>query len=162
MTTPKNEWRTPREVFEWAQTLTGRFTDDGACNAGNALAPPLWERPGFKLGDSLSSPWPDDAVIWLNPPYGRGEADPFIEAALTCNSLVAMLIMSPNGEDRFEQLFPRAHEIHIVGRIGFLGFDAKPVSGNTRGSSLFLINPPFGTGQRSFVLREEIYGRKVA
>jgi hypothetical protein len=73
-----------------------------------------------------------------------------------------MLIMSPNGEDRFEQLFPRAHEIHIVGRIGFLGFDGKPVSSNTRGSSLFLINPPFGAGQRSFVLREDIYGRNAA
>lgn len=162
MTTPKNEWRTPIEVFEWAQALTGQFTDDAACRLHNALAKPLWQRPGFGLGDSLSGRWPDDAVIWCNPPYGRGEADPFIEAALACKSLVAMLIMSPNGEDRFEQLFPRAHEIHIVGRIGFLGFDGKPVSGNTRGSSLFLINPPFGAGQRSFVLREEIYGRKAA
>lgn len=162
--TPKNEWRTPPEVVRWAERLVGQpFDLDAACTEENCVAlAPLWKRPGFAYGNSLSAPWPDGGVIWCNPPYGRGEADPFIEAALACKSLVAMLIMSPNGEDRFEQLFPRAHEIHIVGRIGFLGFDGKPVSGNTRGSSLFLINPPFGAGQRSFVLREEIYGRKAA
>lgn len=161
--TPKNEWRTPPEVVAWASSIIGQpFDFDAACTIHNAIAYPLWRRSDFKGGDALSAPWPDNSFIWCNPPYGRGKADPFIEKALACKSLVAMLIMSPNGEDRFEQLFPRAHEIHIVGRIGFLGFDGKPVSGNTRGSSLFLINPPFGAGQRSFVLREDIYGRKAA
>lgn len=161
--TPKDDWRTPTPVFHWArERVGGAFDYDAACTLENSLATPLWtpSAGGFKAHDSLSAPWPNDMVIWCNPPYSK--IDPWIDAALACKSTVAMLIMSPNGEERFARLLPRAHEIHIVGRIGFLDRNGKPVNGNTRGSSLFVINPPFGASQRTWVSREEIYGSKAA
>lgn len=158
---PKDEWRTPAQILSWAITKAGYFHFDAACDANNAVATPLWRHSSnFESGNSLSAKWPGNRVIWCNPPYSK--IDPWVDAALNCNSTVAMLIMSPNGEERFARLLPRAHEIHIVGRIGFLDGNGKPVNGNTRGSSLFLINPPFGAGQRTWVSREEIYGSKAA
>lgn len=160
--TSRDSWRTPPEVVDWAAGLVGgQFDADAACTLANSIAEPLWHpQLGFTKQDSLSAPWPDDLVVYANPPYSN--IDPWVDAALACKSLVAMLIMSPNGEERFARLIPRSHEIHIVGRIAFLGADGKPAKCNTRGSSLFLINNRYGLGQRSFVTRDEIYGRKAA
>lgn len=155
----KDEWRTPPEVFNWARGLVDEIYWDAACTADNALATPLWRQGRFKEGDSLSASWPDNTTIWCNPPYSN--IDPWIDAALDCQSVVAMLIMSPNGEERFARLIPRAHEIHIVGRLAFISGNGKPVAGNTRGSSLFLINARWGAGQRSIVTRDEVMGRTV-
>lgn len=160
--TSRDSWRTPPEVVDWAKgVIGGGFDFDAACTHRNKVAEPLWNCGlDFTPGDSLSHRWPNHVSIWANVPYSR--IDPWVDAALACKSLVAMLIMSPNGEERFARLIPRSHEIHIVGRIAFLDADGKPAKGNTRGSSLFLINAPFGLGQRSFVTRDEIYGSKAA
>lgn len=155
MDTSRDAWRTPAQVFDWAESLVGGFTYDAACTEDNCLQRPLWLREGFAEGDSLSAPWPDNCAIYCNPPYSKIE--PWVDAALACKSVVAMLIMSPNGEERYARLIPRAHEIHIVGRIAFIGPDDKPVNGNTRGSSLFLINT-YGAGSRSIVSRDEVMG----
>lgn len=167
----KDDWRTPLELFDWAEQVAGGFNYDAACTEENMLTRALWMRDGFKEGDSLSARWPDNCRIWCNPPYS--DIDPWIDRALECDSLVAMLIMSPNGEARFGRLLPRAHEIAIVGwqdengrdrsgRVGFLGGDGTPVHGNTRGSSLFLINPTYGAGQRSFVTLDEVFQKARA
>lgn len=160
----RDSWRTPPEVFRWASGLIGGFDYDAACTSLNCLAPPLWERAGFRAGDSTSHKWPDGARIWLNPPYSN--PDPLLRKALACSSITCALIMSPNGEARFEALMKQSHEIAIVGwrdgfrdcsgRISFIGPNGKPVSGNTRGSSLFIINAPEGRGQRSFIRLEEV------
>ena len=152
----RDTWTTPHPLYQWAQSVAGgAFDYDAACDVDNALATPLWSRPGFTIRDSLSHRWPDGCRIFCNPPYSN--IDPWVEAALDCHSLVALLIMSPNGEERFHKLIPRALEYTVVGRIGFLGPDGKPVNGNTRGSSLFLVNSGQLNGQRVVVRRDEIY-----
>lgn len=167
MSNDRDSWRTPPELYDWAERLVGGFQYDAACTKANALSAPLWERTGFKSGDSLSHAWPDGSTIWMNPPYS--DIDPWLDRALECTSLVAMLIMSPNGESRFGRLLPRAHEINIVGftddrgrersgRVSFIGPDGKPVNNNTRGSSLFLINNANGLGQRTFVTLDKVMG----
>lgn len=161
----RDSWRTPPEVFEWASGLVGGFDFDAACTMDNALSYCLWSSGAFTDSDSLSARWPDGAKIWCNPPYSN--IDPWIDAALACKSLVAMLILSPNGEARFDRLLKASHEIAITGyvdekgrdrsgRIAFIDEDGRAVNGNTRGSSLFLINPPYGAGQRSFVTIEQV------
>lgn len=64
-----------------------------------------------------------------------------------------MLVPSPNGESYYDRLIANSHEIHIVGRIAFIGADGKPKSGNSRGSSLFIIGG-YGKGSRSFAHRD--------
>lgn len=169
----KNEWRTPPEVFAWASRIIGVFDYDTACTSLNALAPPIWATtwkpitPAF--GDALSIEW--SGVCFCNPPYDDTPA--WIDKAIKSEAITALFIPSPNGEACYERLIPRSHEIHIVGRVGFIagasytikGKDGKPdkhikagqvVSGNTRGSSLFIING-YGQGSRSFVERDYIY-----
>jgi phage N-6-adenine-methyltransferase len=152
----RDTWTTPLSVYRWAQHVAGgAFDYDAACDSNNALATPLWSRPEFTPGDSLSHRWPDGCRIFCNPPYS--DIDPWVAYALGCASLTAMLIMSPNGEERFFDLIPNAFEFTLVGRIGFLGANGKPINGNTRGSSLFLINAGQYNGQRRIIRRSTIF-----
>lgn len=147
----KNEWRTPLPVFEWARSLLGGIDFDTACTKENALAMPIY------VGvdpDALAVEW--HGRCWCNPPYDFIE--PWVTEAIGSSAITAMLIPTPNGEDRYGALFEHSHEISIVGRLAFIGADGKPVSGNTRGSSLFIING-YGQGSRSFITREEIFKR---
>ena len=166
----KNEWRTPPEIFAWASRLIGVFDYDTACTKQNALAMRITDGH-----DALIVPW--SGVLWCNPPYDH--ISPWVEKALNSDAITAMLIPSPNGEDRYGDLFRRSHEISVIGRLAFLaggdfvipGKPAKngknampdkyikegePVSGNTRGSSLFIING-YGQGSRSVITRDEIW-----
>lgn len=60
-----NDWITPRHILE----ALGPFDlDPCACD------PQPW--PTAKVmwtvdDDGLSRPWPEDAFVWLNPPYGK-------------------------------------------------------------------------------------------
>lgn len=151
MESERDEWRTPPWLFKYARVvLLGASDDvvyDAACNRTNALASPVHKR----WGDALSVPW--HGKVWCNPPYSN--IPPWIEAAFKCDGPVVMLIPSPNGESYYPPLLEKAHEIHIVGRVGFINRHGQQVNGNPRGSSLFIINNG-GTGTRTFMQREAI------
>lgn len=165
----KDEFRTPPEVVLWGRKIYGRFDFDTACTERNAVATMI---AGPYGGDALLPHW--HGVCWCNPPYSNIE--PWIEKAISSVTAVTlMLIPSPNGEDRYAELFSRSHEINIVGRLSFLAggdyvikgkngrpdrfvYEGEPQSGNTRGSSLFIING-YGQGSRSFITRDEIFAR---
>lgn len=156
----KNEWRTPPEVFAWASLLLGGIDFDTACTPANSLALPVWVRDPLELGDergsacALRAEW--SGRCWCNPPYD--DIQPWISKAIHSEAITAMLIPSPNGEARYGSLINYAHEISIIGRLAFLKPDGTPVIGNTRGSSLFIING-YGQGSRSFVTREQIWAQ---
>lgn len=175
----KNEFRTPPAIFEWGRSLIGGIDFDTACRVNNWLARPVWNArlPQNLLDtrmtdDALSVEW--IGRCWCNPPYD--DIEPWIEHAIACkDAITAMLIPSPNGEDRYDLLASHAHEIGIIGRLAFLAGgdyvikgkngkpdrhvkEGEPQSGNTRGSSLFIING-YGQGSRSFITRDEIFAR---
>jgi phage N-6-adenine-methyltransferase len=79
----KDEWRTPRWLFE---TLDGifHFTVDAAANAENALVPRYWDQGQ----DALQQDWSQETV-WCNPPYSRPA--PFLKKASTAR-LAAVLL----------------------------------------------------------------------
>lgn len=145
----KNEWRTPPQVFNFADRILGGIDYDTACREENALATAVYL--GRADDDALAAHW--HGRCWCNPPYDN--IDPWIEKAIASHAITAMLIPSPNGEARYSTLMQHAHEIVIVGRLALLKPDGKPVSGNTRGSSLFIING-YAQGSRSFVERDWI------
>jgi len=150
--TPENErdtWRTPKYIFDYAQKTVGRFDFDTACSYENSLASPVWN--GFVHEDALLVSW--KGVLWCNPPYSN--ITPWIEKAIESDAITVMLIPSPNGESYYKNLIENSHEIAIQGRISFIGADGKPKNGNTRGSSLFIVNG-YAKGSRSIVLRDSI------
>lgn len=149
----KDEWRTPIEVFRFAESVVGRMQYDSACTRENALALPI-----YLDGDAFSCEWV--RTVWCNPPYSNIE--PWIDKAIESEkAITAMLIPSPNGEGRYKKLIAHSHEIAIAGRLAFINpLTGKPVSGNTRGSSLFIVNG-YAAGSRSVVERDWIM-RKFA
>lgn len=149
----KNEWRTPPEVFAWASSLLGGINFDTACNDYNALARPVWSAHGSR--DALQVHW--SGRLFCNCPYDNIDAWASYSISMS-RAITALLIPSPNGEARYAELCAKAHEIQIIGRLAFLKPDGTPVSGNTRGSSLFIING-YGQGSRSFITRDEIFAR---
>lgn len=156
----RDSWRTPPWLFAYAESLIGKIGLDAACSAGNALAKPLWDACDtvddvWIEEDSLhpAAIWPCKAKIWINPPYS--DIKPWVRKAIDSGALCVLLIPSPNGEAIYQELIPVAHEIHIAGRIAFIGADGKPKNGNTRGSSLFIVNG-YSRGTRTVINRDEV------
>ena len=145
----RDTWRTPKYVFDYAKSLVGDVDYDTACDRSNALAEPVFHF--FDSDDALSVKWL--GVCWCNPPYSN--ITPWIEKAIASDAITVMLIPSPNGESYYGELIKNSHEIAIQGRISFIGADGKPKNGNTRGSSLFIING-YAKGSRSIVNRDDM------
>ena len=145
----RDTWRTPKYVFGYAANLIGGIDFDTACDMDNYLSTPIFYGKG--TSDALSVEWTNRC--WCNPPYSN--ITPWIEKAIASDAITVMLIPSPNGESYYRELIKNSHEIAILGRISFIGADGKPKNGNTRGSSLFIING-YAKGSRSIVNRDDI------
>ena len=145
----RDTWRTPQYVFDYAGKLIGGFDFDTACDWVNKLSEPVWN--GFIAEDALAVKW--RGKCWCNPPYSN--ISPWIEKAIASDAITVMLIPSPNGESYYGELIKNSHEIAIQGRISFIGADGKPKNGNTRGSSLFIVNG-YAKGSRSIVNRGDM------
>lgn len=168
--TPKedrDEWRTPPWLFEW---LDDRFDFhiDLAATRENTRCSQFYA----KEHDALSIKWHiiDNATKgFCNPPYSN--IDPWLDKAIheqRHGFLTVMVFPSPNGEDRFGQVFSHASEIiDIVGRVHFLRPDGTECKQNTRGTSVYIFDPTrIGAAcQRWWVRRDQLiqhYGGKAA
>ncbi len=71
-----NEWQTPTDIIESARTVMGSIDCDPASNddAQKSVKAGVYYT---KENSGLDYWWKGN--VWLNPPYGRGEAGPFIE-----------------------------------------------------------------------------------
>lgn len=158
-------WRTPRWLFSW---LNERFAFDVdlAADENNALCAYFCTEES----DALAQPW---HRVWLrgflNCPYSN--VDPWLDKAIyeqRRGFMTVMVFPSPNGEDRFGQVFSHASEIiDIVGRVHFLRPDGTECKQNTRGTSIYIFDPArMGAAcQRWWVSRNELikrYGSEAA
>ena len=157
----RDSWRTPPWLFAWLDERF-EFDVDLAADDDNALCGMHYTQET----DGLSQPWYVPGIAhrgFLNPPYS--DIDPWVEKLIVekaAGFLTVMICPSPNGEDRFAQVFRHATEIiDIVGRIAFLKPDGTPVSGNTRGTSVYIFDPARmgATCQRWWVSRDELIKR---
>lgn len=158
-TTPEPErdsWRTPIKVFAWLDRIY-RFNYDTACTTENALARPVWR--GSDNRDALSSEW--IGVLFCNPPYSQ--IGPWVDKAIQSaesGATVVMLIPSPNGESYHAKALRHAKRLILInGRLSFINSDGKPVSGNNRGSCLYVFapGPDQGCAHLSVIDRSEMY-----
>lgn len=154
-TTPvvdRDQFKTPQFLFSFAKKIIGGIDWDTACTRANMLAPPVWHLQGDDGGDALIVEW--QGRCWCNPPYS--DIKTWANKAISSkDAITAFLIPSPNGESYYDKLIAHSHEIHIVGRIAFIGADGKPKNGNNRGSSLFIVNG-YAPGSRSVVYRDDL------
>ena len=161
-TTPEPErdgWRTPQKVFEWLDRIY-RFDYDTACTSENALATPIWSEIGAGISqDALAVPW--FGTCFCNPPYSQ--IGPWVDKAINeaeRGSTVVMLIPSPNGEAYHAKALRHAKRLILInGRLAFINADGKPVSGNSRGSCVYVFapGPDQGCAHLSTIDRSEMY-----
>jgi phage N-6-adenine-methyltransferase len=158
-TTPEPErdgWRTPKPIIDWLNRIY-QFDYDTACTDENALTAKIWR--GRADGDALSCEW--IGVLYCNPPYS--DVTPWVEKAISSaerGATVVMLIPSPNGEAYHAKALRHAKRLILInGRIAFINADGKPVSGNSRGSCIYVFapGPDQGCAHLSVIDRDEMY-----
>lgn len=124
----KNEWGTPRALFD---KLNARyhFTIDAAANAENALLTRYWG-PGSPLGeDALAQDWQGERV-WLNPPYQYIRQFVAKAAAERLKGAFVVMLITSRTDTRWwhdhisasdgEAFQPGVHVQFVKGRIKFV------------------------------------------
>lgn len=147
-------WQTPRFIFDY---YNRRFDlrMDVASSEENKLC-------------DLNLTIEDDALIcnwstwgnWCNPPYS--DIMPWAEKAvkeMERGCLTVMLIPADTSVKWFKKAFENCSECHFIsGRLAFINAETqKPVSGNNKGSVVFVFNPksPFKS-QVELIDREDM------
>lgn len=152
----KDEWRTPRWLFEWLDERFG-FEIDLAASDEDMLCYSRFT----KDDDALRSIWRANGKVgFVNPPYS--DIDPWLVKAVEearKGFTTVFLIPAPNGEDRYgDHVFGVATEVvWITGRIAFIDSTGRPVGGNTRGSCV-VVYEAFNLGDTRYrhVRRDDI------
>jgi hypothetical protein len=149
----KNSTRTPPDLFGKYNEIW-KFTLDAAADHTNALCdqyatamglftksafpglPPIetmvFDRPIARDGVDLARKWRiDDGPVWINPPYGLGQIEPFIDAWGTAYMRYGvrsvMLLPARTGNAWYKLWVPRAREVEFIGRVGFLDHEGRPI-----------------------------------
>lgn len=148
-----DEWRTPRDLFE---RLDREFDLewDAACDSQNCL--PM--NGCFEHGDdSLKLNWSEHAhSIWLNPPYSRGNIEPFMEKAaeqfqLGCH-IVCLIRMDPSTQWFQEYVDGVATEIRMLSRR--VRFQGAPSAYNFP-CCVVIYDPEFGPHKNPIAIRTD-------
>jgi len=139
-------WRTPEFIVEHYRKRFN-FDCDVAASFENAICP--HEHFGEQFNGEFHDALADDAVWglvnWCNPPYS--EIMPWVCQTLTQASVYScktvMLIPADTSVKWFKVAFDNCTECHFIsGRLSFINAETgKPVSGNNKGSVVFIFDP---------------------
>lgn len=160
----RDEWRTPRWLFEWAVWRWGPFDIDLAASERNALCATYLTRELDALSPECC--WHARARLgWCNPPYS--DVRPWIERAIAEAEVYGFastwLIPAFRGDVYHAELTQRyATEIVLIApRVAFLRPDGQAKAGNLGGSMFVHFNgrgaPP---NHRAPITIETIRGKK--
>ncbi|QZI90837.1 hypothetical protein MYOV066v1_p0059 [Vibrio phage PS15B.3] len=166
-------WQTPQALFDYYDKRFG-FTLDLAASEDNKLCSQFIG----KDEDALSRDVVDEKIyrfnnadyenqgmaIWCNPPYS--DIMPWVNQCVNISNdhrvPVVMLIPADTSVKWFKAAFKNCSECHFIsGRISFINAETqKPVSGNNKGSVVFVFDPnsPFKS-QVCLLERDEIMGK---
>ena len=132
MVTPKNDWQTPKELFDLLDAEFG-FWIDAACTPESRMC--IY---GYtKELDAMKQNWYDDAVkfsdgweypaIFLNPPYSGGMINHFMAKALeeSCKGAVVVCLVPVQSDAAWwHDYVMSASEIRFIrGRVKYVGYD---------------------------------------
>lgn len=149
-------WQTPKALFDYYDKRFA-FKMDVAASKDNSLCESFIN----EQMDALSCYW--STSNWLNPPYS--DISPWIKKTIgemERGCLTVMLIPADTSVKWFKLAFNNCSECHFIsGRISFINAETqKPVSGNNKGSVVFIFDPksPFKS-QVCLLDRDEVMGK---
>lgn len=145
-------WRTPKEVFEFYDRRFA-FNIDMAASKDNHLCDyyitqeddALLHSTFDETLDQVGADQHLDGVVWCNPPYSK--LMPWVamvaEYTETYRVPIVMLLPADTSVKWFKYAFEYCTECHFIsGRISFINEETgKPVSGNNKGSVVFVFDP---------------------
>lgn len=121
-----DEWRTPPDLFAKIQAEFS-LDWDAACTSHNCIT----MNGCFEHGDnSLALDWSKYSKnIWLNPPYSRGNIEPFMEKAWkeskNCEYVVCLVRFDPSTKWFQQYVHNKADEVLMLKRrVKFIGAPA--------------------------------------
>jgi phage N-6-adenine-methyltransferase len=149
-------WQTPQALFNHYHRRF-HFNMDVAASSKNKLCDMYFSEED----NALDCAWWN--VNWCNPPYS--DIMPWVNKAIEemdDGCLTVMLIPADTSVKWFKAAFENCSECHFIsGRISFINAETqKPVSGNNKGSVVFIFDPesPFKS-QVCLLERDEIMGK---
>jgi phage N-6-adenine-methyltransferase len=94
----KDDWRTPRDLFDRLHALYG-FTIDGAASGENHLLQRWWG-PGGEVENALLANWTNE-VVFCNPPYT--DTKHFVEKAAVARKYggTSVLLIASRTDNRW-------------------------------------------------------------
>lgn len=146
-----DDWRTPPRMFEDLQNYFcdgGRFRMDLAADEHNALCEDFFD----KSIDALRCDWPDDGVLFANPPFGRRTTKMWAESFCSKRKDVVAIMPDNISTSWFHDFAVNQCLIHFVrGRVAFLNNEGVRMGGNTTGSIILRYGPSIDPGVSSHV-----------
>ena len=132
-------WQTPRYIFNHYNERF-KFTTDVAASKENNLCFSYIDEGSDAL--DYETPW--GHVNWCNPPYS--DIGPWVSRAsaeMLQGRTTVMLIPADTSVKWFKVAFKSCTECHFIsGRLAFINAETKkPVSGNNKGSVVFIFDP---------------------
>lgn len=134
-------WRTPKAVFEYYNKRFN-FEWDLAASDENALCEKYFTAENSAFNCDQSSFY---GAVFCNNPYSN--ITPWvmlcIDISQKSNVPVVMLIPADTSVKWFKLAFENCTECHFIsGRLSFINAETqKPVSGNNKGSVVFIFDP---------------------
>lgn len=131
-------WETPKFVFDYYNKRFDLRMDVAASDENK-----LCEHWLTESDDALNSSW-SVWGNWCNPPYSK--ILPWVEKAISemkQGKLTVMLIPADTSVQWFKLAYENCTECHFIsGRLAFINAETKkPVSGNNKGSVVFIFDP---------------------
>ncbi|AUR96350.1 DNA N-6-adenine-methyltransferase [Vibrio phage 1.223.O._10N.261.48.A9] len=164
-------WQTPKALFDYYDKRFG-FNLDMAASHKNHLCNYYLTEEEDALShstmdgvlDVIGENTGENGVVFCNPPYS--DLMPWVSAvvnySLAFNTTFVMLIPADTSVKWFKAALKNCSECHFIsGRISFINAETqKPVSGNNKGSVVFVFDPnsPFKS-QVCLLERDEIMGK---
>lgn len=150
----KNLWQTPKCIFDMLN-LEFEFTGDVAASHDNALSENFYTEED----NALDQRW--FKVSWCNPPYDN--IKPWVEKAIQQHKegkTIVMLVPADTSAQWFKRAFNSCNDVRFIsGRLSFINASTqKPVSGNNKGSVLFIWRAHCKSRSVSLIEREELMG----
>jgi phage N-6-adenine-methyltransferase len=129
-------WQTPPKLFEQLNKEFS-FTCDVAASRENRLCKMYFDEAGNALNPICD--WFDSN--WCNPPYSK--ILPWVQKARIEHEkgkTIVMLVPADTSVKWFKEAYESCNEVRFIsGRLSFINADTqKPVSGNNKGSVLFI------------------------
>lgn len=134
-------WQTPKFVFDYYNNRFD-FEWDLAASKSNHLCEWYCSEDDSAFEQSNSG---FDGAVFCNPPYS--DIAPWVELcweiSVRSNVPVVMLIPADTSVKWFKLAYDNCTECHFIsGRLAFINAETqKPVSGNNKGSVVFIFDP---------------------